>query len=291
MFNGFIKKFVKIKKGKIFCRVGGKGIPLLLLHGYPQTHLIWHKTAPELAKNFTVVVADLRGYGSSFALPGDKKHINYSKREMAQDMIQLMRKLGYKKFFVSGHDRGGRVAHRMARDHRKNVIAISVLDICPTLDMYEKTNMNFATSYFHWFFLIQPKWLPEKMIKSDPRKWMKSCLDKWTGKNKFGKVEEDYLKSFKQMKRIHATCEDYRASATIDLEHDRKDREKKLNIPIQVLWGKKGVIGKQFKPVRIWQKYTNKKVFGIGINSGHFIPEENPKETIKQLKKFFLKHV
>ena len=291
MFNGFIKKFVKIKKGKIFCRVGGKGIPLLLLHGYPQTHLIWHKTAPELAKNFTVVVADLRGYGSSFVLPGDKKHINYSKREMALDMIQLMRKLGYKKFFVSGHDRGGRVAHRMARNHRKNVIAISVLDICPTLDMYEKTNMNFATSYFHWYFLIQPKWLPEKMIKSDPRKWMKSCLDKWTGKNKFGKVEEDYLKSFKQMKRIHATCEDYRASATIDLEHDRKDREKKLNIPIQVLWGKKGVIGKQFKPLTIWQKYTNKKVFGIGINSGHFIPEENPKETIKQLKKFFLKHV
>ena len=291
MFNGFITKFVKIKKGNIFCRIGGKGIPLLLLHGYPQTHLMWHKTAPELAKNFTVVSADLRGYGSSFVLSGGKKHINYSKREMAQDMIQLMRKLGYKKFFVSGHDRGGRVAHRMARDHRKNVIAISVLDICPTLDMYEETNMSFATSYFHWYFLIQPKWLPEKMIKSDPRKWMKSCLDKWTGKNKFGKVEEDYLKSFKQMKRIHATCEDYRASASIDLEHDRKDREKKLNIPIQVLWGKKGVIGKQFKPVRIWQKYTNKKVFGIGINSGHFIPEENPKETIKQLKKFFLKHV
>ena len=291
MFKGFKKKIVQVKKGKIFCRVGGNGIPLLLLHGYPQTHLIWHKTAPELAKNFTVVVADLRGYGSSFVLPGDKKHINYSKREMAQDMIQLMRKLGHKKFFVSGHDRGGRVAHRMARDYRKNVIAISVLDICPTLDMYEKTNMNFATSYFHWYFLIQSKWLPEKMIKSDPRKWMKSCLDKWTGKNKFGKVEEDYLKFFKQMKRIHATCEDYRASATIDLEHDRKDREKKLNIPIQVLWGKKGVIGKQFKPLTIWQKYTNKKVFGIGINSGHFIPEENPKETIKQLKKFFLKHV
>ena len=291
MFNGFIKKFVKTKKGKIFCRLGGKGIPLLLLHGYPQTHLMWHKTAPELAKNFTVVVADLRGYGSSFVLPGDRKHINYSKREMAQDMIQLMRKLGYKKFFVTGHDRGGRVAHRMARDHRKSVIAISVLDICPTLDMYEKTNMSFATSYFHWYFLIQPKWLPEKMIKSDPKKWMKSCLDKWFGKNKFGKVEEDYLKSFKQMKRIHATCEDYRASATIDLEHDRKDREKKLNIPIQVLWGKKGVIGKQFKPLTIWRKYTNKKVFGFEINSGHFIPEEKPKETIKQLKKFFLKHV
>jgi len=291
MFKGFKKKLIKVKKGKIFCRLGGKGVPLLLLHGYPQMHLMWHKTAPELSKNFTVVVADLRGYGSSFVLAGDKKHINYSKREMSQDMIQLMRKLGYKKFFVVGHDRGGRVAHRMARDHRKSIIAISVLDICPTLDMYEKTEKNFAKAYFHWFFLIQPKWLPEKMIKFDPRKWMKSCLDKWSGKKKFSKVEEDYLKSFKQIKRIHATCEDYRASATIDLEHDRKDRKKKLNIPIQVLWGKKGVIGKQFKPIKIWQKYTNKKVSGIGINSGHFIPEENPKETIKQLKKFFLKHV
>jgi len=291
MFNGFIKKFVKIKKGKIFCRVGGKGIPLLLLHGYPQTHLMWHKTAPELAKNFTVVVADLRGYGSSFVLPGGKKHINYSKREMAQDMIQLMRKLGHKKFLVTGHDRGGRVAHRMARDHRKSVIAISVLDICPTLDMYEQTKKEFAKAYFHWFFLIQPKFLPENMIKSDPRKWMKSCLDKWSGKHNFGKVEEAYLKSFRQFKRIHGSCEDYRASATIDLEHDKKDRKKKLNIPIQVLWGKKGVVGKQFNSIKIWKKYTKNKVYGAGIKSGHFIPEQNPKETIKHLKKFFLKYV
>ena len=125
--------------------------------------------------------------------------------------------------------------------------------------MYEQTDKNFAKAYFHWFFLIQPKWLPERMIKSDPRKWMKSCLDKWSGKNKFGKTEEIYFKAFRQMKRIHATCEDYRASATIDLEHDKKDRKKLLNIPIQVLWGKKGVIGRQFKPVKIWQKYTTKK--------------------------------
>jgi len=291
MFKGFKKKFIQVKKGKMFCRMGGKGPPLLLLHGYPQTHLMWHKTAPKFAKNFTVIVADLRGYGSSFAPNSDTKHLNYSKREMAKDMVQLMQKLGYKKFFVAGHDRGGRVAHRMARDYRNKIIAMSVLDICPTLDMYEKTNMEFAKAYFHWYFLIQPKWLPEKMIKSDPRKWMKSCLDKWSGKHRFGKVEEGYLKCFKEVKRIHASCEDYRASATIDLEHDRIDRLKKINIPIHVLWGKKGIIGKQFKPLKIWQKYSNIKVTGSEINSGHFIPEQNPKETIKQLKKFFLKYV
>jgi len=289
MFKDFIKKFIKVKKGKIFCRIGGKGLPLLLLHGYPQTHLMWHKTAPELAKNFNVVAADIRGYGSSLVLKGDSKHFNYSKREMAKDMVQLMGNLGHKRFFVAGHDRGGRVAHRLARDYRNKILAMSVLDICPTLDMYEKTNMDFAKAYFHWFFLIQPKWLPERMIISDPRKWMKSCLDKWSGNHKFGEVEEEYLKYFKNIKRIHASCEDYRASATIDLEHDKKDLKKKLNIPLQVLWGRDGIIGKQFDPIKIWQKYTTKKVSGFAINSGHFIPEQNPKEVINKLKKFFLK--
>ena len=290
MFNGFQKKFVKVKKGKIFCKVKGNGQPLLLLHGYPQTHLMWRKIAPELSKYFTIIVADLRGYGNSLVLKGDPKHKNYSKREMAKDMIQLMVKLGYKKFFVAGHDRGGRVAHRMARDFRSKILALSVLDICPTLDMYEHTNKQFAKSYFHWFFLIQPAWLPESMIINDPRKWMKNCLDKWSGNHRFGKVEKEYLKSFKQKRRIHASCEDYRASASIDLEHDKKDRNKKLNIPIQVLWGKSGVIGKQFDSLKIWQKYSKKKIYGTGINSGHFIPEQNPKETIKNLKKFFNKY-
>ena len=290
MFNGFQKKFVKVKKGKIFCKVKGNGQPLLLLHGYPQTHLMWRKIAPELSKYFTIIVADLRGYGNSLVLKGDPKHKNYSKREMAKDMIQLMVKLGFKKFFVAGHDRGGRVAHRMARDFRSKILALSVLDICPTLDMYEHTNKQFAKSYFHWFFLIQPAWLPESMIINDPKKWMKNCLDKWSGNHRFGKVEKEYLKSFKQKRRIHASCEDYRASASIDLEHDKKDRNKKLNIPIQVLWGKSGVIGKQFDSLKIWQKYSKKKIYGTGINSGHFIPEQNPKETIKHLKKFFNKY-
>ena len=291
MFEGFKKKYIKVKKGKIFCRIKGKGVPLLLLHGYPQSHLMWHKTAEQLSKSFTVIVADLRGYGQSFVLPVDKNHFNYSKRQMAQDMVEAMYKLGFKKFLIAGHDRGGRVAHRLARDHRKKVIALSVLDICPTLDMYELTTKDFAKAYFHWFFLIQPSPLPEDLINSNPRRWMKSCLDKWSGKHKFGKVEEAYLKAFKQNKRIYATCEDYRASATIDLDHDKKDLKKKLNIPIQVLWGKKGVIQKQFKPLKIWQKYTTKRITGSAINSGHFIPEQNPKEVIKKLKSFFLKHV
>ena len=181
MFEGFKKKLIKVNRGKIFCKFKGYGPPLLLLHGYPQTHLMWHKTAPELSKHFTVVVADLRGYGNSLVLPGGKNHFNYSKKEMAKDMVQLMDKLNFKTFFVAGHDRGGRVAHRMARDFRKKILALSVLDICPTLDMYEKTDEKFAKSYFHWFFLIQPTPLPERMIMSDPKKWIKNCLDKWSG--------------------------------------------------------------------------------------------------------------
>ena len=289
MFENFSKKYIKVKKGAIFCKIGGKGPPLLLLHGYPQTHMMWHKTVRDLSKDFTVIAADLRGYGHSHSPPGDKNHVNYSKREMAKDMAQMMKKLGFEKFFIAGHDRGGRVAHRLAKDYRKNVLALCVLDICPTLDMYELTTMDFAKAYFHWFFLIQPKWLPEKMIESDPKKWMQNCLDKWSGNHKFGIVEEHYLKAFKSRKKIHATCEDYRASATIDLVHDKKDRKKKLNIPILVLWGKKGVIGKQFNPTKIWKKYTTKKVIGKAIESGHFIPEQNPNETVKNLKNFFTK--
>ena len=289
MFKGFKKKLIKVRKGKIFCRIKGDGPPLLLLHGYPQTHLMWHKTAPELSKYFTIVAADLRGYGDSFVLKSDKKHKNYSKREMAKDMVQLMEKLGFKKFFVAGHDRGGRVAHRMARDHRKKILALSILDICPTLDMYEKTDMKFAKGYFHWFFLIQPAPLSEKMIMANPKNWLKSRFNR-SPERGFGNIEKEYLRCFKQKNRIYASCEDYRAAATIDLEHDKKDRNKKINIPIQVLWGKKGVVGKQFDSIKIWKKYTTKKVYGVEINSEHFIPEESPKQTIKHLKNFFLKY-
>ena len=289
MFEGFKEKYIRVKEGNIFCRIAGNGPPLLLLHGYPQTHVMWYKTALTLAKNFTIIVADLRGYGSSMVLPSDTTHKAYSKREMAADMVQLMTLLGYENFFIAGHDRGGRVAHRLARDYRKKVIAMCILDICPTLDMYETTNMDFASSYFHWFFLIQPSNLPEKMIANDPRFWMDKCLIKWSGNHKFGPAEEAYLLSFCKPERIHASCEDYRASATIDLEHDREDRKELLNIPIQVLWAKQGVIEQQFSPIDIWQKYTQLKVIGKAMPCGHFIPEEDPQGTIDAFINFFLK--
>ena len=288
MFEGFQEKYVRVRKGNIFCRIAGNGPPLLLLHGYPQTHVMWHKTVKELSNDFTLIVADLRGYGFSMVLPSDPMHENYSKREMAGDMVQLMEELGYIKFFIAGHDRGGRVAHRLARDYRQKVIAMSVIDICPTLDMYESTNMEFARKYFHWYFLIQPKDLPEKMIQSDPKRWLDLCLKKWSGGHKFGPAEEAYLAAFSQPERIHSSCEDYRAAASIDLEHDRADRHELLNIPIQVLWGKYGIIEKNFLPIKMWQAYTTGLVSGRAMQTGHFIPEEDPKGTINELKNFFL---
>ena len=169
MFKNFKKKIQKVNQGKIFYRIGGQGAPLVLLHGYPQNHYMWNKIADDLAKKFTVILPDLRGYGQSFVIAGDKNHLNYSKREMAKDIVQLMNKIGYKKFLLAGHDRGGRVSHRLARDHRDKVVALSVLDICPTLDMYNATDQDFATNYFHWFFLIQPKFIPENFIAKDPK--------------------------------------------------------------------------------------------------------------------------
>lgn len=290
MFKNFKKKFQKVNKGKIFYRIGGSGAPLLLLHGYPQNHYMWHKIADRLSKKFTVISPDLRGYGQSFVISGDDRHLNYSKREMAKDMVQLMSKIGYKKFLLAGHDRGGRVAHRLARDFRDKVIALSVLDICPTLDMYNATDQDFATNYFHWFFLIQPKYVPENLIAQDPKAWLNYCLKKWSGGFNFKGFEKYYLKYFKNYKRIHSSCEDYRAGATIDLEHDKKDLNKKLKIPLQVLWGKKGRIGRKFKPLKVWQKYTSRKVEGKGFNCKHFIAEEAPEQTLQQLQKFFSKY-
>lgn len=290
MFKNFEKKFQKVNKGKIFYRIGGFGPPLLLLHGYPQNHFMWHQIADELTKNFTVILPDLRGYGQSFVIKGDSQHLNYSKREMAKDMVQLMDKIGYQKFLLGGHDRGGRVAHRLARDYRDKVVALCVMDICPTLDMYNATDQDFATNYFHWFFLIQPKFIPENFIAKDPKAWLNYCLKKWSGGFNFKGFEKNYLKYFKNYKRIHSSCEDYRAGATIDLVHDKKDLSKKLNIPVQVLWGKNGRVGKKFKPLKVWQKYTTKKVEGKGFNCKHFIAEEAPKQTLQELLKFLSKY-
>lgn len=287
MFNGFDERYVDVADGQVFCRIGGEGPPLLLLHGNPQTHVMWHKCADELARYYQVIAADIRGYGNSLLVESDPEHFNYSKRKMAQDMAELMTALGHDQFLLAGHDRGGRVSHRLARDHRDRVKAMCVLDIAPTLDMYEGTTMDFATAYFHWFFLIQPYDLPERMIMEDPRKWMDACLQKWSGGHEFGDAEEAYLRAFEDRDRIHACCEDYRASATIDLDHDREDRDHKLDIPIHVLWGAKGVVGRMFDPMALWQDYTNNKVTGCAMETGHFIPEEDPEGTIRELLGFF----
>lgn len=287
MFEGFERLFVDVGEGKIFCLRAGAGFPLLLLHGYPQTHLMWHKTAPGLARDFTVVVADLRGYGASMAPPSAPDHSPYSKRAMADDMVRLMDDLGFDSFFIAGHDRGGRVAHRLARDRRDRVRAMAVLDICPTLDMYEATDMDFASAYFHWFFLTQPPDIPERMIGSDPRAWMKLCLQNWSDASDFGPLEDMYSDSFRHPERIRASCEDYRASATIDLEHDRADRHRPVDIPLHVLWGERGVVGRKFHPLKIWQRYTTAPVTGRGLPCGHFVPEECPEETVAELKGFF----
>ena len=287
MFEGFQRRFVDTDDGKIFCRYAGDGFPLLLLHGYPQTHLLWHNTAPTLARDFTVIAPNLRGYGDSMAPPSTPNHAPYSKRAMATDMIRLMDDFGFNQFFIAGHDRGGRVAHRLARDHRKRVRALAVLDICPTLDMYEATDMGFAGAYFHWFFLTQPADLPERMIAADPRAWVNHCLQSWSGGFDFGELEECYLESFQEPQRIHASCEDYRAAATIDLQHDRADRHSPIDIPLHVLWGERGVVGRKFHPLKIWACYTTAPVTGRALPCGHFIPEEKPEATIAELRKFF----
>ena len=254
----------------------GDGPPLLLLHGYPQTGYIWHKIAPLLTKDFTVVVADLRGYGDSDKPPTSADHAVYSKRAMAADMIAVMATLGHQQFFVAGHDRGGRVAHRLARDYPQAVEKLAVLDIAPTAMMYDTTDMQFATSYYHWFFLIQPAPLPETLIGGNPEFYLRHKIGSWGHLSDAHTPEAmaDYLRCFTP-ETIHASCEDYRAAATIDLIHDADDADKKLTMPVMTLWGDKGVVGKTYDVIAEWEKVAE-NVVGSAAPSGHFIPEETP---------------
>ena len=272
----------------IHCRIAGDGPPLLLLHGYPQTGYMWHKIAPRLSQDFTVVIADLRGYGDSDKPPSNEQHSPYSKREMAADMVGVMAQLGFQKFAVAGHDRGGRVTHRMARDHSDRITALAVLDIAPTAAMYGQTDMNFATAYYHWFFLIQPAPYPETLIGSDPRFFMIHKTGHWGRTNGAITEEafEEYLRCFSKAETIHASCEDYRAAATIDLEHDAADAAVKLEMPVLALWGKVGFVGQTYDVIREWQKVA-KAVTGHAVPGGHFLAEESPDETYAALHAFF----
>ena len=266
----------------------GDGPPLLLLHGYPQTGYIWHKIAPQLARDFTVIIADLRGYGDSDKPPTSADHAVYSKRAMATDMISVMAALGHQRFFVAGHDRGGRVAHRLARDYPEAVEKLAVLDIAPTITMYDTTDMQFATSYYHWFFLIQPSPFPETLIGHDPKFFLESKMRHW-GKDRSAITDEafnDYLRCFSNPDTIHASCEDYRASASIDLEHDAADANLKLTMPLLALWGANGMVGNKYDVLAAWCDVAE-NVFGFAVPGGHYLPEEAPDETYRALLNFF----
>jgi len=286
MFKGFATARIKTADTEIHLRTGGSGPPLLLLHGYPQTHVIWHKMAPELAKHFTLVMPDLRGYGDSGTPESDAAHTPYAKRTMARDMVEVMATLGFARFKLVGHDRGARVAHRLAQDHAERVEKLAVLDIAPTLHMYETTDMRFASAYYHWFFLIQPQGYPEKLIGDDPAFYLRTKLGAWgrTGSAITPAAHAEYLRCFQKPEVIHATCEDYRASAGIDLEHDRANTEK-LAMPLLALWGEAGFVGSAYDVLATWRQVAQ-DVRGHGVPGGHFLPEEAPEETLKALLDF-----
>jgi len=291
---GFEQKKVTIDSDdgpiEIACQIGGNGPPILLLHGFPQTKAIWEEVAPGLANNYTVVASDLRGYGESSKPHGKADHSSYSKRAMAADQHALMRSLGYQQFFLLGHDRGGRVSHRLAMDFPESVLRLMVLDISPTLTMYDNTTMEFAQGYWHWFFLIQNEPIPEAMIAANPEFWLKNHMGRHAGTGIFTPQRwAEYLAGASHPQSMHAMCEDYRAAATIDLVHDRADRAAgmKLTMPLRVLWGEHGLVNKCFKPIADWQEVA-KDVIGRSVASGHYIPEECPTELIAEAKTFFV---
>jgi len=288
LFPGFRTKNIRTSGATIHAVTGGTGPAVLLLHGYPETHAMWHKVAPQLAREYTVVCADLRGYGESSKPKGKPDHSNYSKRAMAKDMVEAMSALGHRRFHVVGHDRGARVAHRLARDHGARVRSLTVLDISPTLKMYESTDKAFATAYYHWFFLIQRPPLPEMLLKNQVPEYIIGRIGRGPGGIKvFDKnALNQYVKAFKDPRCIHATCEDYRAAATIDLVHDRKDLRRKIRMPVLVLWGKQGVIEAMFKPLRDWREVAS-DVRGRALDCGHFLPEERPEDVLAELRRFF----
>jgi haloacetate dehalogenase len=291
LFEGFAQRDFKLENGlEIHGVVGGSGPPLLLLHGYPQTHAIWHKIAPKLAEQFTVVATDLRGYGRSSKPIGLLDHSNYSKREMAADQVEVMRQLGFEKFNLCGHDRGARVSHRLAMDFPSSVNKLAVLDISPTLTMYEQTNMAFATVYYHWFFLIQPNPYPENLIGTDAIAYLEHKMGSGSaGMNPFTPEALESYRSAFTPETVHATCEDYRASASIDLEHDHEDRNlgRKLTMPLLVLWGQNGAIEKCFHPLEDWKEVAE-DVRGKSLPGGHYLAEELPEKTFEALLEFFV---
>ena len=294
MFEGFQKRQIYVSDVKINMRTGGSGPPLLLLHGYPQTHVCWHLIAPILAKSFSLVVPDLRGYGDSSCPDIGSDGIAYSKRIMALDMVSLMKKLGYDAFSVIGHDRGARVAYRMALDHSSAVDRMMSLDVVPTFDMWQGTDKKRAIGAFHWSFLAQPSPLPERLIQSDPEFFATRLMTSWAAPGFEFKADAlaEYLRCFVNPEVIRATCEDYRAGAGIDDQLDREDFEagRRLQCPVHFLWGGCRNLGGPLggaQPLQIWRRWAD-NVSGGPIDCGHFLAEESPDQVIDEIEKFFL---
>ncbi len=293
LLPGFDHQLIDVGNGiEIAASIGGSGPPILLLHGHPQTRALWHRVIPKLSESYTVITADLRGYGDSSKPFGGSNHENYSKRVMAQDQVTVMQHLGFKRFCVMAHDRGARVAHRLAMDHPDTIERLILLDIAPTLAMYEQTTEAFARSYWHWFFLIQPTPLPERLIEADPAAYVRDVMGRRSaGLTPFDpRALSEYERCIELNGTAHGLCEDYRAAAQIDLEHDRRDQkeERLLQIPLLVLWGEQGVVNKCFRPLYEWGLVAS-QVEGEALPCGHYIAEEAPELLLDHALPFLSK--
>jgi haloacetate dehalogenase len=286
-FDGFTLTKTRVRDGELRLRHGGSGPPLLLLHGNPQTHAMWHATAPALAQRYTVICPDLRGYGGSFKPAASADHAAYAKRSMARDMAELMTLMGHDRFQVVSHDRGARVAHRLALDFPDRVRRLAVMDIVPTIEHFERTDMAFALGYYHWFWFAQPHPFPEELINAAPEVWFRAHTSREPKPPGFFCEEalQDYLAAAHDPEAITGMCEDYRAAASIDLEHDRISRTEgqKVRCPMLTLWGAKGKVGGWYDPVALWREYCSADVTGAAVDSGHYLAEEAPAEVLAHL--------
>ena len=284
MFEGFAQADIDTGEAVIRVRHGGSGPPLLLLHGYPETHVMWHQVAPRLARDFTVVAPDLRGYGDSSKPPTTPDHAPYSKRAMARDQIAVMEQLGFERFAVAGHDRGGRVAYRLALDHPERVRKLAVLDIIPTGEAFRQVDRAFGLGYWHWFFLAQPYDLPERLITADPDGYYL----RWFSDAFAPEAVAEYRRCFRDPATTHTMCEDYRAGATIDFTLDEADRgRRRIGCPVLVLWGRRGRLDAWYDVPAVWRGWAD-DVRGRSLDCGHFLPEEAPDETYAELHSFFV---
>jgi haloacetate dehalogenase len=289
LFEGFAASQIDVGEAIIYLRHGGSGPPLVLLHGIPETHLMWHKIAPRLAAEFTVIAADLRGYGDSSKPISTADHTPYSKRAMAQDIVTMVQYLGFDRFCVAGHDRGARVAYRLALDHPERVQKLAVLDIVSTGDALRGANTEFALGFWVWFFLAQPDDLPERVIGAMPQLFLDYMLDSWsTVPESFPPaVRQAYLRNFRDPEALHALCEEYRAAVTLDRQHDDADRgRRRITCPVLALWGGDGALPHWYDVLAVWRAWAD-DVRGRALACGHFLPEEAPDETYAELRTFF----